>query len=172
MYRAQFKHNFQTMSVSWWNKEGHFCQRFFDNCDSEGPWMFEGDFKNSNGEACNFAIVLRVGEKHYVVSSEEYYKEEDTDDEWVKRHHIGMVKDPEYPIGPEDPLKAQTTMLLITGEFHPRSTVCPTEANEISKKPAVRRSLRLCGWMQFGPGAPRSRPLVPERDFNLKDSWV
>ena len=134
--------------------------------------MFRGDFKNSNGEAWNLAIVLRVGEEHYVVSCEEYYKEEDTDDEWVKRHHIGMVKDPEYPIGPEDPLKAQTTMLVITGEFHPRSTVCPTGDKEIPKKPAVRRSLRLSGWMQFGPGAPRSRPLVPERAFNLKDSWV
>jgi hypothetical protein len=134
--------------------------------------MFEGDFKDSNGEVWNLAIVLRVGEKHYVVPSKEYYDEDDTNDEWVKSHHIGMVKDPEYPIGPEDPLKAQTTMLVITGEFHPRSTVCPTEDNEISKKPACRRSSRLCGWIQFGSGAPRSRPLVPERDFNLKDSWV
>ena len=168
LYRAQFKQNFQTMSVSWWNKEGHFCQRFFDNCDSEGPWMFKGDFKNSNGEAWNLAIVLRVGEEHYVVSCEEYYKEEDTDDEWVKRHHIGMVKDPEYPIGPEDPLKAQTTMLVITGVFRPRFVVFPTGDKEIPKKPAVRRYSRL----QFGRAAPSSRPLVPERAFNLKDSWV
>ena len=156
------------MSVSWWNKEGHFCQRFFDNCDSEGPWMFKGDFKNSNGEAWNLAIVLRVGEKHYVVPCEEYYEEEDTDDEWVKRHHIGMVKDPEYPIGPEDPLKAQTTMLVITGVFRPRVVVFPTGDKEIPKKPAVRRYSRL----QFGRAPPSSRPLVPERAFNLKDSWV
>jgi hypothetical protein len=134
--------------------------------------MFEGDFKDSNGEAWNLAIVLRVGEKHYVVPSKEYYDEDDTNDEWVKRRYIGMVKDPEYPIGPEDPLKAQTTMLVITGEFHPRFVVSPTDDTAIPKKPACRRSSRLCGWIQFGSGAPRSRPLVPERDFNLKDSWV
>jgi hypothetical protein len=134
--------------------------------------MFEGDFKDSNGEVWNLAIVLRVGEKHYVVPSKEYYDEDDTNDEWVKRRYIGMVKDPEYPIGPEDPLKAQTTMLVITGEFHPRFVVSPTDDTAIPKKPACRRSSRLCGWIQFGSGAPRSRPLVPERDFNLKDSWV
>jgi hypothetical protein len=134
--------------------------------------MFEGDFKDSNGEVWNLAIVLRVGEKHYVVPSKEYYEEDDTNDEWVKRRYIGMVKDPEYPIGPEDPLKAQTTMLVITGEFHPRFVVSPTDDTAIPKKPACRRSSRLCGWIQFGSGAPRSRPLVPERDFNLKDSWV
>ena len=157
------------MSVSWWDKEGRFCQRFFDDCDSDGPWMFEGDFKNSNGEALNLAIVLRVGEKHYVVPCEEYYGEENTDDEWVKSHHIGMVKDPEYPIGPEDPLKAQTTMLVITGEFHPRFVVSPTDDTAIPKKPACRRSSRLQGRLRFGQAPSCSRPLVPDRAFNLRD---
>ena len=157
------------MSVSWWDKDGRFCERFFDNCDSDGPWMFEGDFKDSNGEVWNLAIVLRVGEKHYVVPSREYYYEEDTDDEWVKRRHIGMVKDPEYPIGPEDPLKAQTTMLVITGEFHPRFAVSPTDDTEIPKKPVCRRSSGLHGRLRFGQVSPCSRPLVPSRAFNLRD---
>jgi hypothetical protein len=131
--------------------------------------MFEGDFKDSNGEALNLAIVLRVGEKHYVVPCEEYYGEENTDDEWVKSHHIGMVKDPEYPIGPEDPLKAQTTMLVITGEFHPRFVVSPTDDTAIPKKPACRRSSRLQGRLWFGQAPSCSRPLVPDRAFNLRD---
>jgi hypothetical protein len=127
-----YNQTIKTMSVTWWNDKGLFCTRFFEDCDTEGPWLFTlpqryapdaGSGNAVQDPTPNKTVVLRVGEKHYVVPYKKYYDEEETDDEWVKLVNIGMVVDPEYPVGPEDPMKAQTTMLFITGTFRPRSLV-------------------------------------------------
>jgi hypothetical protein len=121
------------MSVTWWDDTGRKHTRSFDNCDSDGPWFFtipsryapdpDPDSDSEVKKDLSLTTVIRRGEKHYVVPTAAF---QDTDDHefsesWLKRNYIGMILDPEYPIGPADPLEAYTADLYITGTYRPKS---------------------------------------------------
>jgi hypothetical protein len=121
------------MSVTWWSVDGDGVrrrrERMFENCDSEGPWSFNiplaylAPWLRHDEHDIGKSVVVRVNETHYVVSYTTYMDQDDTDNEWLEQNYVGILDDPVYPIGPDDPVKAYTTTLTITGKFLPRPLV-------------------------------------------------
>ena len=90
---------------------------------SKGPWRL--NLHDDFGRVPT--VVFRINGKHYVVRKDEYEydKQGVYDKTWVKKVYIGLVIDPEYPVGPDrsdDPNTAQNKMLFIDGTYSPRNS--------------------------------------------------
>lgn len=88
---------------------------------SKGPWRF--NLRNDFGQVPT--VVVLIDGENYVVLKDKYDKQGVYDKTWVKKVYIGLVIDPEYPVGPDrsdDPKTAQNKMLFIGGTYSPRNS--------------------------------------------------
>ena len=85
---------------------------------SNGPWQL--NLRDNLGRVRT--VVFRINSKHYVVPKDVYDKQGVYDETWAKRVYIGLVIDPKYPVGSDDPMTAQNKMLYIRGTYSPRNS--------------------------------------------------
>jgi len=111
-----------------------------DKYDLDGPWLYslppcwryipdsDSDVSDEEDDARDpsLVMVVRFGDKHYVITMPGYEAMEDNPDENCLRFwSMGVLSNPVYPIGPSTPLEAYTTTTTITGTFVPKSLVGP-----------------------------------------------